>query len=85
MNEKRTEVANRVVTNQMTILAVGASAICCGSLWNGQFGGISMSSTTHVMFGLLGPNGIVKHRRCGPNTTTTKHMNEWEILSKFCS
>ena len=75
MNEKRTEVDNREVTNQMTMLAVGASAICC----------CSMSSTTHVMFGLLGPNGIVKHRRCGPNTTTTKHMNEWEILSKFCS
>ena len=53
MNEKRTAVANRVVTNQMAMWAVGASAIFCGSLWNCQFGG--MPSTTHVMFGLLGP------------------------------
>ena len=81
MNEKRTAVANRVVTNRMTMWAVGASAIFCGSLWNYQFGGRSMPSTTHVMFGLLGPNGNVKYNRCSPGATTTNDPNEWQITS----
>ena len=82
MTGKRTEVANRVVTNEMAMWAVCGSAVACGTSWNLRGTRRDLPHSTYQMLEVLADGEVCYDACSGPNNITiTENLNEWHISS----
>ena len=82
MTGKRTEVANRVVTNEMAMWAVCGSAVACGTSWNLRGSRRDLPHSTYQMLEVLADGEVCYDACSGPNNITiTENLNEWHVSS----
>ena len=67
MMMKRMELANRVVTNRISLWAVCGSAVCCGNCWNYDGSLRTMPNTSHEFLGILADGQVWYHENPGRN------------------
>ena len=82
MTRKRTEVANRVVTNEMAMWAVCGSAVSCGTSLNYPGTGRVLPHSSYHMMEVLA-DGHVCYGACSGlgGITVTYNLKEWHISS----
>ena len=82
MTRKRTEVANRVVTNEMAMWAVCGSAVSCGTSWNYRGTGRVLPHSSYQMLEVLADGHVCYDACSGPGgITVTENLKEWHISS----
>ena len=82
MTLKRTEVANRVVTNKMAMWAVCGSAVSCGTFWDIRDSGRVLPNSLYQMLEVLADGRICYDACSGPQgITVTDDLKEWHISS----
>ena len=82
MTRKRTEVANRVVTNEMAMWAVCGSAVSCGTSWNYRGTGRVLPHSSYQMLEVLADGHVCYEACSGPQgITVTDNLKEWHISS----
>ena len=80
MTQKRMAVANRVVTNKMSMWGVCGSAVACGASWNIGFSSRVLPNSSQQMLEILA-DGHVRYDSGPQELTVTDNLKEWHISS----
>ena len=78
---KRVAVANKVVTNTMSLWAICGSAMSCGATWCGGWSPRTMPHSSHQMLEMLADGYVDYASSSGPEVTVTDDLRSFQICS----
>ena len=78
---KRVAVANKVVTNTMSLWAVCGSAMVCGHIWRDGFSSRTMPAASHQMLEMLADGYVDYASSSGGNVTVNDDLRSFQICS----